>query len=236
MKKMICVLITVMLVISGMTVCFAVSTPDSVIDYSSVYRDSKADVIDSEIGMLVDKSHDVSEYPLELFLPFGVTDMRVIPCFNDSVGKHHIFFLYIESKGIDHMVNIMQQIDNAQIDGVVYIGAGVRWYLDADLSTQPTDPTDVPEENASVPASTNASEPDSSVQTTIAPGKSASIDSPASSDSGKSGGFSGGVNAGKSGGVGNGAIQTGDSWLSVMLLTLLIAVCLFGFYRHKISE
>lgn len=235
MKKMICVLITVMLVISGMTVCFAVSTPDSVIDYSSVYRDSKADVIDSEIGMLVDKSHDVSEYPLELFLPFGVTDMRVIPCFNDSVGKHHIFFLYIESKGIDHMVNIMQQIDNAHIDGVVYIGAGVRWYPDADLSTQPTEPTDMPEENASVPASTNASEPDSSVQTTTSARKAASPDSPASSDSGKSGGYSG-VNAGKSGDIGNGAVQTGDSWFSVMLLTLLTALCLFGFYRHKVSE
>ncbi len=97
-------------------------------------------------------------------------------------------------------------------------------------------PPDNPKTIVATQLETVPDKSDSSVQTTTAPSKSASIDSPASSDNGKSGGYSGGVNAGKSGGVGNGAVQTGDSWLSVMLLTLLTAVCLFGFYRHKISQ
>ena len=57
MKKLISILIIVIIIFSGMTVCFAVSTPDSVIDYSTIYRDvdSKDDVRDVQdnlIGML----------------------------------------------------------------------------------------------------------------------------------------------------------------------------------------
>lgn len=213
MKKVIVLLLSIAVILSSLTVCFAVSTPDSPItqDYSA----EDENLSDYRLVIGIEKDYNVTDYTLVMFAKYGVVTIEYDKGLN-------FLILTLDQHDRQNLLDVIYQIEADAIPGIWVIAPdGFSKMMDE------TTPKQTEIETTGVITETTESlskEKTRKTQTSISASNKKST-----SDSSSNPGTKSVVIAGSE----NGAIETGDSMNFAIILTLLLMTVLTGYWLRR---